>query len=536
MSPRISVVVPSYNRHDSVDRLLQQLGKQTVTDFEVVLVDDGSKVDPTARFRGITLPYSLVVLRQTNAGAAAARHRGAVEAKAKVVLFLDDDMQVPPHLLSAHLQIHDRDPNAVVLGRIAPDPSMQFELFERFHAEVLERLARDVMAGRAKLVGTNVYTGNLSMRKEAYERVGGFDFSLGHSEDAELGVRLEKDGATFYLSDEASSVHSSDRASLEGFRKRAKLYGVFDSRIGKKHADMPQANPWRYFRSLSRLSRPILAGAIALPDAAAHVATAALAVSGVLDRVGLTRVALAGTTVAYGIDYARGMRQEAGSLRAAVTDYVAYARSAGPSSRVLTTASAAIDATHAVAADHETLQHYGEKYGGRTADPSDLPKDAVRRIGFQIMVAVRLMHFFRDAGSKTGAMITSRMIRHLYGSDIHWDASIMPGVLIVHGMGLAISSKARIGHDAILFQNVTLGESTGPETHETGAPTIGPNVHIMPGATLLGPITVGERSKIMAGCVVRTSVPPDSLVLAPEPEVRSRIVARPGARRRSTSS
>ena len=88
-------------------------------------------------------------------------------------------------------------------------------------------------------------------------------------------------------------------------------------------------------------------------------------------------------------------------------------------------------------------------------------------------------------------MITSRMIRHLYGSDIHWDARFETGVQIVHGMGLAISPKARIGKDVILFQNVTLGESGN------GAPNVGNNVHIGPGSTLLGPITIGDQVTIL---------------------------------------
>lgn len=190
---------------------------------------------------------------------------------------------------------------------------------------------------------------------------------------------------------------------------------------------------------------------------------------------------------------------------------------------------AAASAARAIKADHDTLRRYGEKYGGREGDALDLPRDAVVRIGFQMMVAVRVMHFFRDAGARPGAMVASRLIRHAYGSDIHWDARFEPGVLVVHGMGLAISGKARVGKDVILFQNVTLGESAAPGAREIGAPVVGDGVHLGPGATLLGPIHVGERTKVMAGCVVRSSVPADSVVLAPEPEIASRVAPRSAA-------
>jgi serine acetyltransferase/GT2 family glycosyltransferase len=520
-SPRASVVVATYNRGASIERLVRQLAAQTVArDLEVVIVDDGSREDPTPRLRALAVPFSLAIERQKNAGAAAARHRAVTLARAPVILFLDDDMQVDPHLVAAHLELHDRDPNAVVLGRIKPDPEMKLELFERFHADVLERFARDVISGKVTFRGPNVYTGNLSMKREAYLRAGGFDATLGHSEDAELGVRLEKNGATFYLSDDAASIHSSDRDSLAGFRKRAKAYGTFDSRIGKKHPDVPHASPWRYFRELSTRARPLLALSLAAPRVGESLATAAVSISNALDRAGLERAALKGMTLVFGLEYARGMRAEAGAIGNAITDWLDYARRAGPASRTEKTLVAATEMRDAVREDHATLRHYSEKYGGREGDEGDLPRDAVVRIGFQIMVAVRLMHFFRDAGATPLAMVTSRLIRHLYGSDIHWDAKIEPGVQIVHGMGLAISPKARIGKDAIIFHNVTLGESAN------GAPSVGRNVHIGPGATLLGPITVGEGSKIMASCVVREDVPPGSLVSAPDADVRPRVTPR----------
>lgn len=521
MTPRASVVIATYNRGASIERLVRQLAAQTCArDLEVVVVDDGSREDPTPRLRALHVPFRLVVERQKNAGAAAARHRGVMLASAPIILFLDDDMQVHEGLVAAHLDLHDRDPSAVVLGRIKPDPEMKLELFERFHADVLERFASDVISGKLRFRGTNVYTGNLSMKRDAYLRVGGFDPTLGHSEDAELGVRLEKDGATFYLSDEAASIHSSDRDSLAGFRRRAKAYGMYDTRIGRKHPDVLHASPWRYFRELSVAMRPLLAFSLAAPAAGEKLATAAVSLSGKLDRAGMNRAALQAMTLVFGLEYARGMREEAGTISTAVSDWLDWAGRAGPSSRAERTLVAASRMRDAVREDHATLLRYSAKYGGRDGEADDLPRDAVKRIGFQILVAVRLMHFFRDAGATPLAMLTSRLIRHLYGSDIHWDAQIAPGVQIVHGMGLAISPKAKVGKDVILFQNVTLGESGH------GAPQVGRNVHIGPGATLLGPITIGENTKVMASCVVREDVPAGSLVSAPTPDVRPRVTPR----------
>jgi serine O-acetyltransferase len=117
-------------------------------------------------------------------------------------------------------------------------------------------------------------------------------------------------------------------------------------------------------------------------------------------------------------------------------------------------------------------------------------------------------------------------MRHLYASDIHWDAQLAPGVVIVHGTGLVISHAARVGTGCILFQHVTLGESIHAQSRLIGAPTLEANVHVGPGATLLGPIVIGEGSKVTASALVMESVPTRSLVETPAPVVRARGAAR----------
>jgi serine O-acetyltransferase len=190
----------------------------------------------------------------------------------------------------------------------------------------------------------------------------------------------------------------------------------------------------------------------------------------------------------------------------------------------------------AVGEDRAMLHHYDAKHAPERAagDGGGFARDVVTRVGFQMLVAYRLMRFFVDAGVPLAPQVASRMIRHLYGSDIHWEAQLEPGVVLVHGMGLALSSAARVQRGAILFQHVTLGLSFDQATRQTGAPLVERDVHVGAGSTLVGPITIGARSKITANCFVRTSVPPDSLVEAPAPAVtarapRARIAPTPAA-------
>jgi serine acetyltransferase len=176
----------------------------------------------------------------------------------------------------------------------------------------------------------------------------------------------------------------------------------------------------------------------------------------------------------------------------------------------------------AVRADYDTQARFDSKYGVRPGQTPSLAVDMVKRVGLQLSSAYRVMRFFDEAGIPVAPMVMSRIIRHVYGSDIHWKAQLEPGVMLVHGFGLAISDHARVARGALVFQNVTLGAGRHPETLEGGSPTIEEDVHIGPGAAIIGPVTIGARSKIMANCVVMRSVPPDSLVEAPEADVKSR--------------
>ncbi len=176
----------------------------------------------------------------------------------------------------------------------------------------------------------------------------------------------------------------------------------------------------------------------------------------------------------------------------------------------------------AVREDFAEIQRNQKKYHGEEIGLHRLPYESVKKIGFQMMVATRVMRLAKDLGVPAAPMVVSRVIRHWYAAEIHWNAEVAPGVSIVHGNGLVLSHRAKVGPGCILFHNVTLGEGLDPDTKESGAPTLEENVHIGPGATLIGPITIGAGTKIMAGAVVTKSVPPNSLVKPAEIEVSAR--------------
>jgi serine O-acetyltransferase len=106
------------------------------------------------------------------------------------------------------------------------------------------------------------------------------------------------------------------------------------------------------------------------------------------------------------------------------------------------------------------------------------------------------------------------------GIEIHPGATIGKGLFIDHGIGVIIGETAVIGDNVTLYQGVTLG-GTGKE-HGKRHPTVGNNVMISAGAKVLGSFTIGENSKIGAGSVVLSEVPPNSTVVG----VPGRVVKR----------
>jgi serine O-acetyltransferase len=180
----------------------------------------------------------------------------------------------------------------------------------------------------------------------------------------------------------------------------------------------------------------------------------------------------------------------------------------------------------AVRADRCALSDFQQRYNTDRDEVQmsvrALLTDTVMRIGFQMAVVIRIMQLLRDLRVPLGGAMMSRLIRHLYGAEIHWEAKVAPGVVIVHGNGLVISRKAVVGPGCLLFQGVTLGESRDPVSGDHGAPVLGRNVHVMPNAVLIGPITVGDDCKIQPNVVLSQSVEARTSVCAPEPTLIQR--------------
>lgn len=130
---------------------------------------------------------------------------------------------------------------------------------------------------------------------------------------------------------------------------------------------------------------------------------------------------------------------------------------------------------------------------------------------FWAILKYRKAHRLYEKGHYFRARRISQKAARKTGIEIHPGAKIGKGLFIDHGHGVIIGETTIIGDNVTLYQGVTLG-GTGKEKGKRH-PTICDNVMISAGAKVLGSFTIGENSKIGAGSVVLSEVPPNSTVV-----------------------
>jgi len=155
-------------------------------------------------------------------------------------------------------------------------------------------------------------------------------------------------------------------------------------------------------------------------------------------------------------------------------------------------------------------------------------RDPAARSGFEVWLTYsglhaiwgyRVAHRLWRAGLKTAARATSQFTRFLTGVEIHPGAVIGRRFFIDHGMGVVIGETAVLGDDVLMYHGVTLGgtSTVAGKRH----PTLGDDIVVGAGATVLGNVSVGSHSVIGANAVVVADAPAGSLL------VGSPAVARP---------
>jgi serine O-acetyltransferase len=131
--------------------------------------------------------------------------------------------------------------------------------------------------------------------------------------------------------------------------------------------------------------------------------------------------------------------------------------------------------------------------------------------GLHALWFYRVGHWFWTHRLNFLGRLTSQIGRAFTGIEIHPGAKIGRGFFIDHGMGVVIGETAEVGENVTLYHGVTLGGTSWKK--EKRHPTLGNNVVVGAGAKILGPIMVGDNTRVGANSVVVKDVPADSVVV-----------------------
>jgi GT2 family glycosyltransferase len=245
-SPRVSVIVPTFQRAPALQRTLAAL---CAVDYsrdllEIVVVDDGS-TDATAA--SVAEFPQVKYVHQPNRGVAAARNRGARLSTGDILIFVDDDIIVGADNVKRHLAVRDLYGECVVAGHSEFDPKMREDLlrspFGRFRlwSEDLvqtEEAARWGTQGRIQVL--TVDTNNMSISRRLFWEIGGFDerFPVG-AEDQDLCWRARAVGAAIVRDHRIRVVHNDQHDNLCALCHREERGAIGIVYLSRKHPDFP---------------------------------------------------------------------------------------------------------------------------------------------------------------------------------------------------------------------------------------------------------------------------------------------------------
>lgn len=233
-TPRVSVIVPAYNTARLIGACLESVFAQTYTDFETIVVNDGSP--DTEELEQVLQPYlsRIVYLKQANKRAAGARNTAIQAARGEFLAFLDsDDVWYREHL-AQQMQLFGEDPqldlvyaNSLVVG----DPQREWEFMQRCRSEGEASFAALVVEDCQIPVSTVV------ARKSAIVKAGLFDEGLMRCDDYDMWLRAAFHGARI------------------GYRRtvQARLAGGRPGSLGQSNAKMAEA----YWTILEKAERTL---------------------------------------------------------------------------------------------------------------------------------------------------------------------------------------------------------------------------------------------------------------------------------------
>jgi GT2 family glycosyltransferase len=231
----VSVIVPTYRRPEPLQLTLEDLARQRTIPGEVLIVDQSPEPCLPSEQFDLANGLPVHVLRRPP-GVVAARNFAVAQARYDVVVFLDDDVRVDdPGFLEAHLHTYDDPVVDGVCGQelLPPDYASTPPHRSQFSCLYEEAEFFDRRSSEARFVA-HLSTCNCSVRKSAFEKVGGFDeIFTGNSygDDTDLAMRLAQAGSRLFYNPAASVRHTKWKRGGLRLSDQANVASAYDRHL-----------------------------------------------------------------------------------------------------------------------------------------------------------------------------------------------------------------------------------------------------------------------------------------------------------------
>ncbi|MGI4787997.1 MAG: exopolysaccharide biosynthesis glycosyltransferase EpsD [Janthinobacterium lividum] len=315
----LSVVIPTYNRKDSLRKTLDGLSRQTypLGCFEAIVISDGSTDGTNSMIAAYaqTASFPLRLISQPNSGPACARNNGVAKALGDVIVFLDDDVEPGPKFLALHAAHHVSQQNCVVIGPMLPDPALQWQEqpWIAWEHAMLEKQYTAWRTGEWTGCGPHhFYSGNASLRRSHLVAVGGFDEQFPRQEDVELAVRLEKQCGVHFVYEPNAPVTHRPQRRFASWLAVPYAYGELDV-VRARRGDVSWEVVRHGYHARSRATRLLAKLILAVPALSQPLRGLLLPAARSAYRLHQAGPAFAALSVVYNLRYLEGAQQEIGS-------------------------------------------------------------------------------------------------------------------------------------------------------------------------------------------------------------------------------
>ncbi|MDR0572567.1 MAG: glycosyltransferase [Tannerella sp.] len=229
-----SIIVPIYNRPDEAFELLESLSVQAFTNFELVLIEDGSSrpcADEVEKFRSeIDINYIV----KENSGRSDTRNEGMKNAKGDYFIFFDSDCIIPPHYLETVNKLLKEDYADCFGGPDKEHPSFNMMQKAINYAMTSFWTTGGIRGGKVNMEKFKPRTFNMGFSRIVYEKTGGFNDMYG--EDIDLSIRINHAGFKTKLYHDAFVYHKR-RVNLKKFYKQVNIFGQARINLYKLYPD-----------------------------------------------------------------------------------------------------------------------------------------------------------------------------------------------------------------------------------------------------------------------------------------------------------